>query len=137
MSTKIEERLREIEARANAATPGPWRKNCPDIGCGMPVGADNRHLFAPYEYGPERDEDEAFFLAAREDIPFLLAELRKTRAALKDLIVARDGLKGTAPYYDPCGRQQVVYEITRPTFEALDDAFDKAREALGLGEEGE
>jgi len=67
-----EQRLREIEARASAATPGPWQR-------------DGGYILSKSEtvgfltVGPR---DMAFIAAAREDIPFLLERLRAARKPL-------------------------------------------------------
>ena len=74
-------RLDEIEARTNAATPGPWEAGCND-----------RHMhYATTEneefcntYGPElydsqgffSEDDTEFIAHARTDVPALVAALR-------------------------------------------------------------
>jgi hypothetical protein len=73
-----EEQLQEIEARAAAATPGPWRtrdqrgSNLEQVESvsGWHVGDD----FSP--------QDAAFIAAAREAVPALVAEVRLLRAQL-------------------------------------------------------
>lgn len=74
--------LYAIEARANAATPGPWRSR--DFEgwdlSGIRIEADGVH-------GPHQiwvadtllDEDAAFLTHARTDVPALVAELRRER----------------------------------------------------------
>lgn len=67
--------LDAIEARANAATPGPWRVGAtydPEINVDV-TNADGNLV------GPK---DEDFIAAAREDVPALVAEVRRLRAAL-------------------------------------------------------
>src|SRR5687768_12879131 len=100
MSTKIEERLAAIEARANAATPGPWEWGNNRYGekrlwaaDKTPVlGVDDRCSISQSEahVEPWSAEDEALIAHAREDIPFLLTEPSKTRAALKELVDRRE-----------------------------------------------
>jgi hypothetical protein len=88
--------LDAIEARANAATPGPWEKcgaNDGRCACGMintplpPNGVDP-FMFAYRAIDgvatiPMRDEDYRnidFIAAARTDVPALVAEVRNLRA---------------------------------------------------------
>lgn len=93
-----DQRLREIEARANAATPGPWTPDpyggdmtpCPRPTCERAV-----HLQA-IEGGDdvsvvrvgwvEEDAvlslsaaDLTFIAASRDDVPYLLAEVRRLK----------------------------------------------------------
>jgi hypothetical protein len=93
--------LREIEARANAATPGPWlveRQYSGDnwmIGC-LVVGTDSGdgknydvtittdHLHAS-EYGDATARIDAEFVAhARTNVPALIAEVRRLREELAE-----------------------------------------------------
>lgn len=74
-------RLDEIEARANAATPGPWEAGCNDRHV-LYVTTENEEFCA--EYGPElydsqgffSDDDTEFIAHARTDVPALVAALR-------------------------------------------------------------
>ena len=61
----MNDRLSEIEARANAATPGPWTEF---------DGGDC------YEYA-----DLDFIRASREDIPWLIEEVKRLRKGLTAL----------------------------------------------------
>jgi hypothetical protein len=84
-----DEQLREIEGRANAATPGPWFQRA-SIDKDMTIEGDI--IYVADSYGPnhERDTwdaavaaaraDAAFIAAARDDVPALIAELRELRA---------------------------------------------------------
>lgn len=82
-----DERLAEIEARAQAATDGPWqaaldRPSHPSVGDITAPG--NHHVVC---FGHDYDEygsidnvaDAAFIAHARDDIPALLAEVRRLR----------------------------------------------------------
>lgn len=88
-----EERLAEIEARANAATPGPWEagESAFDSSTG---GGSCLGVFAPTKYSPRAllanevfDEADAAFIAhARADVPDLVAEMRRLRDTLERLV---------------------------------------------------
>ena len=74
-------RLNEIEARANAATPGPWEAGCNDRHMHY-VTTENEEFCQTY--GPElydsqgffSDADTEFIAHARTDVPALVAALR-------------------------------------------------------------
>ena len=78
-------RLNEIEARTNAATPGPWEAGCNDRHV-LYVTTENEEFCA--EYGPElydsqgffSDDDTEFIAHARTDVPDMAAALRAVRA---------------------------------------------------------
>lgn len=78
-------RLNEIEARANAATPGPWEAGCNDRHV-LYVTTENEEFCA--EHGPElydsqgffSDDDTEFIAHARTDVPALVAALRAVLA---------------------------------------------------------
>lgn len=82
-----EERLREIEERLGRATPGPWA--CKDRlgggGCFV-FSEETFHVVAleededPTVSVPLGRADAAFIAGAREDVPLLLAEVRRLRA---------------------------------------------------------
>lgn len=75
--------LDAIEARANAATPGPWRAD-------ESFSIDGTAVFvcrtvpgvADYWQG---DRDSEFIAHAREDIPAMAAEIRRLRADVAQL----------------------------------------------------
>lgn len=79
-----EEELSRIEALANAATPGPWEVSDsePLNGCiwsvGPICGYDGDAL--GLRVG---DPNADFVAAAREDVPKLIAEVRRQRAELE------------------------------------------------------
>ena len=86
--------LEEIEARANAATPGPWEEDDnyydgPYFSLRV-VGNDDMDLFngvGPEPYYCQNCTANASFAAhAREDIPWLCANLRETRKELAALL---------------------------------------------------
>ena len=66
-------RLNEIEARANAATEGPWAGvRCPDGFLGRVIGGNG---FGVAEDFPD-DADAEFIAHARTDVPDMAAALR-------------------------------------------------------------
>lgn len=90
-----DDELNAIEQRANAATPGPW------------VDTDPRHIrhaepniyAGDYEVADVYDnngcDDSSFIAHARQDIPALIAEIRRLRAALLQRTEqARDEVRG-------------------------------------------
>lgn len=82
--------LNAIEARANAATPGPWYQGRDDRRY-----EDSGHAFThedmnhsdSYDVFPDaaNPEDAEFVAHARTDVPALVATLRRLDAALTEL----------------------------------------------------
>jgi hypothetical protein len=74
--------LDEIEARANAATPGPWHGAIP--ACGHEHDDEVCSIEAPdsavLASCVKREEDLQFILAARTDVPALVARVRELEA---------------------------------------------------------
>lgn len=68
------DRLTEIKVRCEAATPGPWVYGCRDIYVNRPYAIRTSDLIAA---DIAREEDRAFIAHAREDIPWLLADLER------------------------------------------------------------
>jgi hypothetical protein len=110
-----EDRLAEIEARANAATPGPWVAGqhgparfvvTADEG-DVTVGAVTREVFeiydgcAPWRFGDAPIPEALFIAAARTDVPALVAEVRRLTAALaahaRHTDAAVDGVRAMLP----------------------------------------
>jgi hypothetical protein len=82
-----EDELAAIEARANAATPGPWTDDLAKCGSQQARGEDSLY-FQPT--GPESrtatqsEADRLFIAHARSDIPALIAEVRFLRMRLDE-----------------------------------------------------
>ena len=74
------ERMAEIEARANAATPGPWEAW--DRGIGFEVHVNGEELNSEFRE-TFRQADAEFIAEARTDVPALLAEVRRLQAAVE------------------------------------------------------
>lgn len=103
-----EDRLREIEARANAATPGPWRVQDGCYLCGSlhvnGITPEDCPADSPdCEGDVATDVDLAFMSAAREDMPALVAEVRRLRA---ELSTSRMALDCTARAYVKAGLER-------------------------------
>ena len=78
------ERLDEIEARANAATQGPWEWH-PYMGSGATLAKPNHHfhevnILKTTDDWPPVAADAEFIAAARTDVPQLVAALRAVLA---------------------------------------------------------
>lgn len=99
-------RLAEIEARAAAATPGPWNFYHRSGGDRPAAGIDERSGLGwewdedpPYNAPPEPmrgvlalGADAAFIAHAREDVPALCAALREAWAEIERLQQCGDAL---------------------------------------------
>lgn len=105
-----DQELAEIEARANAATPGPWKakpreddrnERCAGIVALRPDADDewDRELDVVVTdsgvYPPDPKTAE-FIAHAREDVPKLIAEVRKLRAERDEAI---ERCAGVADHY--------------------------------------
>ena len=77
------EQLNEIKARAEAATPGPWRVQIHEPSLSRMVVSDNCTLDIDFGYVGNRTEEDAEFVAnARVDIPALIAEIERLHKEL-------------------------------------------------------
>ena len=77
-------RLDEIEARANAATEGPWRKFQTAQTATTYVVGPRGFLAGGLIIGETYERDNAEFIAhARTDVPWLIEQVRKRDAALR------------------------------------------------------
>ena len=79
----VDAELVQIESRAHAATPGPW-KVCPDENDENTVplvccGPEDEHG-GPVCCDPLTEADATFIAHARADVPALVAEVRRLRA---------------------------------------------------------
>ncbi|MEA3225094.1 MAG: hypothetical protein U9Q07_04025 [Planctomycetota bacterium] len=87
-----EKQLRKIEARCEAATPGPWEAEVCELDAG--VVNDIGLICTTLSYDDEDNQntnggDAIFIAAARDDVPDLVAEVRQQRRreeGLKQLI---------------------------------------------------
>jgi hypothetical protein len=142
------QQLDDIDARHKAATPGPWKRSedYSDI-----LAPDGSQLASYWLAG-----DGEFIAHARQDVPALVAEIRRLQAALDEMTHCRDNalralyrddvdtdidLEETiaAPFYGPgwdwdeAALQAVVKEAAaavRPAFGKLTQQRDKARDRI-------
>lgn len=140
----MNDRLDEIEARANAATSGPWGVES-SYGDGYPLFQICAVLRDRYGDNAITSNDRStveFIAAAREDVPWLVAEIRQLRSALisqaSAAIVQVDQLKAQ--------RQQVldlcdeIYDVGwdipgSPYQKGAARAATRVRAALGVTED--
>lgn len=119
-----EQRLAEIEARAKAATEGPW------IESEMQVAAVTRGVIAviptPRVGGVfDCQQNKAFIAHAREDIPYLLTTLRAAEAREARL---REALTERIDYHDHHGSMAEGADM--PESAAHHDAIRKELETI-------
>lgn len=125
--------LQEIEARAEAAHPGPWKHysgmiqgpnekiggemRVADVrGWGYFTGRGHGGLALSDEEAIARQEAIGEFIAhARQDIPLLLSELRKLDEMLTDTCAERDAIKAEV---------EQLYSELRKAREALEEGVD-------------
>jgi len=85
-----EEQLREIEARAAAATKGPWKRGLRRDGSiwvsmGDPMSGE--HFQADWDFGLA---NSTFTAHAREDVPALVAEVRRLQEFTTEITEGRE-----------------------------------------------
>jgi hypothetical protein len=86
-----EKRLQEIKARVDAATPGPWaiyprRKSAVKAVFLTRLGSDGSSMWTwPGFVRAQFTRDAEFIAHARQDMPDLLAENERLRAALEGI----------------------------------------------------
>ena len=85
------EHLAEIEARANAATQGPWEWH-PYMGSGATLAKPNHpfhelNILKTTDDWPPIAPDADFIAAARTDVPALLAEVRRLQDTAQAIAV--------------------------------------------------
>lgn len=114
--------LDEIQARADAATDGPWELSKGEEACSINVDENRDGLYGPLTWddhsGEVFNESDATFIAhAREDVPKLVGALRAV-----DALAA--GWKRDYESMDVDGSPEWQYAS------ALDDAGDEIRAAI-------
>lgn len=92
--------LAEIEARADAATPGPWRvddKRPPE--CNIRHEGPGWPICGMWSLSDNRPENATFIAHARSDVKDLVAEVRRLQGAIETL---RARLCGNVCHGDDC-----------------------------------
>lgn len=121
--------LAAIEARADAATAGPWKNDLDKFTDGEDIQAcvcnEGIDLLATIATGTETDwqeagrsqavKDAAFISAARSDVPALLAEVHRLRAARQTVVEAL----GPAPLHCCAGCNEEMHQALTAAKEAL------------------
>lgn len=92
----MDDRLKEIKARCEAATPGPWEVGYSSLG-GMTVVNVRGSEFPCWKTQIYKDDAE-FIAHARQDVPWLVAEVERLRA---ELAVGRAIIKGIFEGIEP------------------------------------
>lgn len=109
-----EKRIAKIKARAEAATPKPWKPDRPD---GSYVVSDTGFNVAM----TRRDYDANFIAYAREDIPYLLGEIERLQAQLTESKTAINGTYIDMGSYDRL--QAKLTESQRREKAAVEDIY--------------
>ncbi len=85
MPNLTQERLTEIEARYKAATDGPWIM---DAGGHINDKTETRNLANTNSYRDTNYLSNAAFIAhARQDLPDCLAEIKRLRADMAEIVI--------------------------------------------------
>lgn len=118
-----EQELNEIKARAEAATPGPWRRyNWDHVSNGDEVVCDTR----PESNFPNEFAENADFIAyARTDVPALVAEVERLNGLVEALAIAVEdetGMLSDAP---------LTAEKMEEILHTLKYRYENANEFLG------
>ena len=110
------DRLNKIEARANAATKGPWEvlgrndvvRDAGHCTCGMPTGVYGHEWACGAEQVAQAAEVDSEFIAhARTDVPWLIEQVRKRDAALRAVLELADRWATQSTDYDEDTEQQI------------------------------
>jgi len=122
------DRIQEIRARCDTATPGPW-ETALDVG--------KKYYIAPPSYGIrdfcylsggfDREQDASFIAHAREDIPYLLSQLAASQRRAQD---ARNEL------CQRCGRYKEAHKgaCDGCRWKENSDGFEELLERWGNGD---
>ena len=102
--------LDAIEARAEAATPGPWMEPRNGLGLGWTIFPKNSKGWSIATCDSGTDAD--FIAASRTDVPALVAELRAAREVVEAAVdlAERDGHKDDL--CDDCGLSFAFHSLS-------------------------
>jgi hypothetical protein len=84
------DQIPQIAARVEKATPGPWVIHSPRGYKNHIKTADGLYVMEENAYGWRHREDAEFCAHAREDVPYLLNELRASESARQEAERERD-----------------------------------------------
>ena len=118
--------IQDIEARARAATPGPWEWRHSEQAIIAPettlLGIKVGEMVIGLNNGPGlKPLDAEFITHAREDIPFLLAEITALRSALAS---ARDAaLEEAAKVLEDAASETDTSELVDRAADAFNEGY--------------
>ena len=87
-----DEQLAEIERRAATATAGPWRAGDAPYQCS--IYSEHANICILMDGGTQGDEfwrNREFITHAREDVPALIAEVKRLRSIVASLMPGDEG----------------------------------------------
>ena len=128
-------RLNEIEARANAATEGPWEHE-PPPGPGedpmRPICVYPKEDGGTLAYVQPLEADAEFIAAARTDVPALLDALEKVlelhQPVTDGMGFTEDGYGGISPACSSCGTSdEYAVPYPCPTVTAITTALEATK----------
>jgi hypothetical protein len=115
--------LDQIEARANAATPGPWEEY-PEYGPHFYAYLRGSYLRGvgtlSFGDGEDAEADREFVKHAREDVKAMAAEIRRLRARVAELEEERrlewltQGTTPHTPRLCKCGHSHHAHRVPAP-----------------------
>lgn len=105
MNKNDDVRVAEIAARAEAATEGPWSRS---RHYKLNIISDATGQIITGHATPNSTNAE-FIAHAREDIPFLLSEVRRLRSVVEDA----ERVIAEAPHANGCSSEKVIHECER------------------------
>ena len=111
-------RLNEIEARANAATEGPWEASMDRV----EHTGDSQYAVA---YDVAREEDAEFIAHARTDLPRLLAAVRAVEAVHEPIDALNVRINRIQKVCTGCGTDDGNWQVWPcPTIRAITEALE-------------
>lgn len=123
-----DDRLTEIAARAAAATPGPWTNYGTDLYRSSATGGfrlmDLLGSFTP-EVDNQSFRNAKFVAAAREDVPWLLAEVERLRTVVAALAEGTETLHArVAELKEDSSMLSALYAAGVDNWEGYDEACE-------------
>ncbi|WP_329330844.1 hypothetical protein OIU81_03275 [Streptomyces sp. NBC_01454] len=120
----MSDRLTEIAARAAAATPGPWTVHEEWPGSVFHGGEPNLLPIARTT-GRMAEANERFIAHAREDVPWLLAEVERLRTVIAALAEGTETLHARVAELEPDSSMlAALYAAGVDNWEGYDEACE-------------